>query len=101
MNHRLLLFDGRAPGATHGALETACRAAVERCGHWVDVCVVAPDERSGRWPTGIHVIGDPQGALRARYRADSPCLYLIRPDGYIAYRSRRWDGLDDYLDRVV
>jgi len=101
VNHHLLLFDSRAPGAPAGALEAACRAALERCGSWVDVCVVGRDEPPGRWPTGITVIGDPQGALRERYRADSPCLYLIRPDGYIAYRSRRWDGLGDYLDRVA
>lgn len=65
------------------------------------MCVVEPDEPSTRWPTGITAIGDPEGALSARYGVDSPCLYLIRPDGYVAYRSRRLDGLPDYLDRIV
>lgn len=100
-NHHLLLFEGDAPDRRASAFEATCRTALERCGPWVDVCVVASDERSTRRPAGITVIGDPRGALRARYGADSPCLYLIRPDGYVATRSRRWEGLSHYLDRVA
>jgi 2-polyprenyl-6-methoxyphenol hydroxylase-like FAD-dependent oxidoreductase len=35
---------------------------------------------------------DPDGALHRRYHADSPVLYLVRPDGYLGFVSRPADG---------
>ena len=50
-------------------------------------------------PEGISVLLDPEMALHQRYGAGSECLYLIRPDGYIGYRSYPADAaaLNDYL----
>lgn len=46
---------------------------------------------------------DREGALHSRYGAQSPCLYLVRPDKYVAYRCQPVDfaGLFAYLDRVL
>jgi 2-polyprenyl-6-methoxyphenol hydroxylase-like FAD-dependent oxidoreductase len=48
------------------------------------------------------VLLDPQRALRQRYNAAAECLYLIRPDGYIGYRSYPADAasLNDYLKQL-
>ena len=101
LNHRLLLFGEDATRAQADDPGSACRRTLEHYGDWIDVCVVVGEGDSSNWPDGTLVIRDPQGSLRARYSPDHPALYLIRPDGYIAYRSRRWNSLGDYLDRVL
>jgi hypothetical protein len=50
------------------------------------------------------LIRDPEGHLHDRYGAgDSDDPYLIRPDGYVAYRSQPADAakLVAYLDRII
>ena len=46
---------------------------------------------------------DLEGVLHRRYGGQAPCLYLIRPDKYIAYRCQPvdFDRLLAYLDRVL
>lgn len=53
--------------------------------------------------SNIPAIHDPELKLHCRYGAESDCLYLIRPDGYIAYRSRpaTLSKLREYLKRVL
>jgi 2-polyprenyl-6-methoxyphenol hydroxylase-like FAD-dependent oxidoreductase len=48
---------------------------------------------------GASILLDPERAVRQRYCVVSECLYLIRPDGYIGYRSypADADALSDYL----
>jgi hypothetical protein len=48
------------------------------------------------------VLLDAAGAVHQRYGARSECLYLIPPDGYVAYRSQPADGdrLIAFLDRI-
>ncbi|MBV9849494.1 MAG: hypothetical protein JO250_07385 [Armatimonadetes bacterium] len=50
-----------------------------------------------------HLALGPDHALHDRYAAQSPCLYLIRPDGYIGYRARPPDGdaLLQYLAQTL
>src|SRR5262245_10273951 len=53
-------------------------------------------------PAGTSVVVDAEGVLHRRYGAQAECVYVIRPDGYVAYRSapaatRR---LRDYLNRI-
>ena len=45
---------------------------------------------------------DATGAVHERYGARSECLYLVRPDGYVGYRSQPADGdkLLAYLERI-
>ncbi|MGB7128044.1 MAG: FAD-dependent monooxygenase [Candidatus Rhabdochlamydia sp.] len=47
----------------------------------------------------IHVISitpsmDPTGEAHQIYGAKTPCVYIIRPDGYIGYRNKGIDALD-------
>jgi hypothetical protein len=45
---------------------------------------------------------DTTGKVHTRYGAAAPCLYLIRPDGYIGYRSQppHAETLRAYLARL-
>ncbi|MEO1192689.1 MAG: FAD-dependent monooxygenase [Pseudomonadota bacterium] len=79
--HRLLIF---APSA----------AAVDPAGDWIEPLLVAP----GRLETeGLRHVQDPEGRLLAAFGLPERGLVLIRPDGYIAFRSERLDDLPRYL----
>jgi hypothetical protein len=45
---------------------------------------------------------DPLGRAHARYGAAEECLYLIRPDGFVAFRCMpaRWADMRAYLESV-
>ena len=45
---------------------------------------------------------DPDADLEKRYAATTECVYLVRPDGYIGYRSQPADEskLMDYLKSI-
>ena len=48
------------------------------------------------------ILLDPRGELHHRYGAQSPCLYVVRPDGYIGFRSQPPDpeALKSYFTRI-
>lgn len=48
------------------------------------------------------VLLDPQGHAHARYGAEEECVYLMRPDGFVGYRSLpiAVEGLGAYLGRL-
>ena len=100
VNHQLLLFAGEGRGASTEELEAARREAAPYA-DWMDACVVTRHE----WPELASIptvtrIEDPKGAMHERYAAHEPSLYLLRPDGYVAYRSRGLAGVRAYLDGV-
>lgn len=87
--HTLLLFDGRATTAQgyerFRQIHTNVGAAyADR----IDVHVVVPSDTRPVGLDGISVLLDPEGDLELRFGATAECLYLIRPDLYIAYRSQ-------------
>jgi 2-polyprenyl-6-methoxyphenol hydroxylase-like FAD-dependent oxidoreductase len=100
--HTLLLFAGSGPVRKN--LPALAAEAFERCGDWMQVCLVC----SGKGPEpavppGAVLVRDPEQALHHRYgAAEGDCLYLIRPDGYVGYRGRPASSvaLRAYLDRV-
>jgi 2-polyprenyl-6-methoxyphenol hydroxylase-like FAD-dependent oxidoreductase len=103
--HTLLLF----PGAWHEAhswqrLIDLAESVKVKVGDLINTFFAAielgsvpPDPRlDGR------VILDPERSLHYRYGAETECLYLIRPDGYVGYRSEPATPgpLHDYLGRI-
>jgi 2-polyprenyl-6-methoxyphenol hydroxylase-like FAD-dependent oxidoreductase len=88
--HSALLFDGAAATAEgYQNLETIARRIRARYGKHVNVHVVVPHATA---PKALEWDGstllDGHRALHRRYGAGSECLYMVRPDGYIGYRSQ-------------
>ena len=60
----------------------------------------------GSAPSDLRVNGllvlDPERSLHYRYGAETECLYLIRPDGHVGYRSEpaTASAFHDYLGRI-
>ena len=85
--HHLILFEGKEPDSAR--LE-ASRVEVERV--------------LGRYgfPVSVHQVTAGNEQLQARYGAKKPTLFLIRPDGQVAYRGEAADtvSLKLYLDRL-
>ena len=100
-NHCLLLFAASTQGDSSTDLANAAGAMVEAHGHWIDVFVVCDQTPQFILPPDITIIEDPQRLLYQRYGANIASLYLIRPDGYVAYRSGRLDSLGEYLAQAM
>jgi hypothetical protein len=102
--HTLLLFDGAASTEEgYRTLERIGQRARERYGSLIDVHVVVPSAAPPaalRWDGAV--IFDGESDVHRRYGARSECLYLVRPDGYVAYRSQPADGekLEAYLATI-
>ena len=98
-HHHLLLFDSSKADVIEPEVIAAATKAMNDNGGWLKVFVVA--SKVEQLPDGVQLLEDPHGALSQRYGGDVARLYLIRPDGYIAYRSGNVNGLDEYLQRVM
>jgi hypothetical protein len=102
-HHTLLLFDGAA--ATEAGYQNLTRiaeSAARRLADRLHVHIIVPArERPRALPSALSVILDAKGALHRAFSARSECLYLIRPDGHVAFRSQPASEqvLAAYLDR--
>ena len=103
-HHTLLCFDGAA--ATDEGYERLAKVASmvrARLGDRARAVVVVPAQsRPEALPADIPVLLDAEGELHRRFGARSECVYLVRPDGHVAYRCQPADEhrLAAYLDRV-
>ena len=95
-SHCLLVF----AGPFDESLRTA-RDVAERHGEWIETHLVINSRQTGDVPKGVSAIVDPEAALAGRYGMEAGGLYLIRPDGYIAYRSRNLGSLESYLPALL
>lgn len=86
IRHHLLLFEGSRPDPAVPSHRRAIEAALSR---------YAIDAR-------VHVVPARETALHARYGARTPRLFMIRPDGHIAYIGPPGDlgDLTRFLDQL-
>jgi hypothetical protein len=101
----LLLFDGAAPTPEgYANLAEIARRTQERWGAHVESWIVVPRRGRPKELEGVdRVLLDGKGALHRRYGAGSECLYLLRPDGHVGFRSQpaSWNALSDYLSSIL
>jgi 2-polyprenyl-6-methoxyphenol hydroxylase-like FAD-dependent oxidoreductase len=87
--HTLLLFPGAYHEANSWRRLTDLAKSLGSVRDLLDVYFVAVEP--GAAPSNANgsgsVIFDPERSLHYRYGAETECLYLIRPDGYVGYRS--------------
>jgi hypothetical protein len=100
--HTLLLFDGAAATSEgYANLSQIATSVMERLGDGVKVHIIVPsDTRPAALDPQGSVVLDPAGNLHACYEARTECLYLVRPDGYVGFRSQpaNLDALMKHLD---
>jgi 4,5-epoxidase len=84
----MLLFQGRAPGARDWSSlgELASRLDASSAGQMRVHLVVTDKEIAKATGWGGSILLDSQGELHSTYSATRPCMYLIRPDGYVGLR---------------
>lgn len=101
VHHTLLMFMGEAPAS----LETLHAIAAQIKVHYqasIRPLIIANKDHNAGKPSPM-VIVDTDNSIHQAYGAAQPCLYVIRPDQYIAYRNQRLepDALTKYLDRIL
>lgn len=106
--HQVLLFDGGMASAEGYANLVGIADAVrgkygDRFRSHVIVPAAARPEALAGWD---HTLGsimlDARGELHRAFGARSECLYLVRPDGYVGFRTQpaSRDALVAFLDRI-
>jgi 2-polyprenyl-6-methoxyphenol hydroxylase-like FAD-dependent oxidoreductase len=102
--HTLLLFDGAAPTEEGYARFAKIGDRVrDRYGAHVVTYVVAPSaEKPAALAWDGPLVLDEGSVLHRHFGAGSECLYLIRPDGYVGFRSLPADEakLFEYLESI-
>jgi hypothetical protein len=98
--HRLLVFTGRKPTAERVRQLAQFSARVEAdWGGLVRSQLVRPADMPGPGGGIVDYVGEAHHLYGARYE----CLYLLRPDGYVGFRSQpaEPEPLREYLPRVL
>lgn len=101
--HDLLLFDGAADTPEgYTGLKALVSQVAGRCGDRVRTRIVIPHATAPEVLAGEDVVCDSAGLLHRAFRAGAECLYLVRPDGYLAYRAQPVEPvlLMAYFDKV-
>jgi 2-polyprenyl-6-methoxyphenol hydroxylase-like FAD-dependent oxidoreductase len=101
--HTLLLFAGRRAGPEDAARrQTVLEAVGQAHGDLIDSFLILPGAGPAPERARERALLDPDGAAHRAYNADDERLYLVRPDGYVGYRSQPADAgkLLQYLRQI-
>jgi len=68
----------------------------------IETHLIVPHELPEDLSNKGEILLDPRGELHHRYGARNACLYVVRPDGYIGFRSQPpdADALGAYFTRI-
>jgi len=101
-HHLFLLAGRRADEETYRRLRELQDEIGGRYGRMIEVHVVVPREVPPVLRSNGSLLIDPLGELHHRFGASIDCLYLIRPDGYVGFRSQPADAeaLRSYLTKI-
>jgi hypothetical protein len=101
--HHLVLFAGvLATGETHRRLQALADATMHAYPDCIEGHLIVPHELPEDVGGKGEILLDPSGELHHRYGARSACLYVIRPDGYMPFRSEPPDpeALKSYFTQI-
>jgi 2-polyprenyl-6-methoxyphenol hydroxylase-like FAD-dependent oxidoreductase len=87
--HHLVVFAGvLATGETHRRLQALADATMHPYPDCIEPHLIVPHELPDELVGKGEILLDPRGELHHRYGARNACLYVVRPDGYIGFRSQ-------------
>jgi hypothetical protein len=98
-----VLFAGAlATGETHRRLQALADATMHAYPDRIESHLIVPHELPEDLVGKGQILLDPRGELHHRYGARSACLYVVRPDGYIGFRSQPPDPetLKSYFTQI-
>ena len=101
--HHVVLFAGAlATGETHQQLQALADAIMHAHPDRIEAHLIVPHELPEDLVVKGEMLLDPRGELHHRYGARSACLYVVRPDGYIGFRSQPPDAeaLSSYFTQI-
>lgn len=101
--HTLWLFDGAMTDEGYDNFASIADRVMRRYGDHIDLTAVVPAcERPARLPESLAVLFDAEMTLHDHFGCASEGLYLIRPDGYVGFRSQPADedALLRYLETI-
>jgi hypothetical protein len=101
--HHLVMFAGAlATGETHQRLKALADATMHEYRDRIESHLIVPHELPEDLVGRGEILLDPRGELHHRYGARSACLYVVRPDGYIGFRSQPPDpeALKSYFTQI-
>src|SRR5258705_2762984 len=101
--HHLVLFAGaRATGETHRRLQALADATMHAYPDRIEPHLIVPHELPEDLIGKGEILLDPKGVLHQRCGARNACLMLVRPDGYIGFRSQPPDleALESYFTQI-
>jgi hypothetical protein len=99
---RLLLFQGLSSDTDVANLVRIGQRLRDASGGLVRTClIVGLQDATQATVEDLTLLRDPHYGTHTTYGASSSCLYLVRPDGYIGFRSHTADEskLIDYVGR--
>ena len=99
--HHLLIFQGAGEQGDRSILWSRLATITETYGELIQPLLIFHEDIPNM-RVGDHCLYDEMGAAHKRYGVTHPSFYLIRPDGYIGYRSPSVDvhKLETYLSRI-